>query len=97
LTLIGTRKLDIYSTDLKPYGKTFTKWAELWIKWILSIPKGCNPVADLTGEHWNQNQNQNGPVLFLAGGLGILEATQCWAAQDPLWCGSMSSRTIKNS
>jgi hypothetical protein len=72
---IGTRVVDLYSPNLEPYGKNFAKWAELWIKWVLSIPKMYNPAADLTGEHWNQNQN--GPVLFLAGTFGGFARRQC--------------------
>lgn len=59
----------------KPYGRTFAKWAELWIKWVLSIPKAHNPAADLTGEHWNQKQKSQ--VLFLAGTFGGFAKRRC--------------------
>lgn len=67
--------MHIYSPAPIAYGKSIAKWAELWTTWILSIPKTCNPAADVTGEHWHINQN--GPVLFLAGTFGGFAKRKC--------------------
>jgi hypothetical protein len=51
--------------NASPYGKTYGEWAAEWIKWNCAIPTSVNPQLDLTGE--NAQQNQSGPVWFLAG------------------------------
>jgi hypothetical protein len=48
-----------------PYGKTYGDWGAAWWTWVLSIPTPNNPLNDQTGA--NANQNQSGPVFFLAG------------------------------
>jgi hypothetical protein len=50
------------------HGKTYAEWGFSWWQWALAIPYSENPIFDMTGA--NQDQNQSGPVYFLAGTAG---------------------------
>src|SRR6266496_2548805 len=52
----------------EPSSKTYAQWCAEWCEWLLSIPKGNNPVFDDTGQ--NSAHNQKGSVWFLAGTTG---------------------------
>jgi hypothetical protein len=64
-----------YKPDENPFGKTWEEWTADWWKWSLSLPKGQNPITDITGE--NASYNQRGPVWFLAGTFGGLAERTC--------------------
>jgi hypothetical protein len=57
---------------LKVRGKTIGDWAAKWWQWAMSIPLGSNPL--LGGEC---DQNQRGPVWYLAGNLGGTDERDC--------------------
>jgi hypothetical protein len=66
---------DIFPQESSPFGKTYSEWAEEWIKWSLSIPKSSNPIMDETGK--NCAESQSGPVWFLAGTSGTFVKRKC--------------------
>jgi hypothetical protein len=49
----------------RPYGLTYTEWAEKWWQWGLSLPPEQNPFLDPDGRFCDVGQS--GPVFFLAG------------------------------
>jgi hypothetical protein len=59
----------LYERNVHPFGKSWEKWAALWCKWILSIPKKKNPSLDETGKYCSMNQNDKN-VWFLTGTFG---------------------------
>jgi hypothetical protein len=59
----------IYQRDEQPFGKSWEEWAELWCKWLLSIPKKNNPAVDKTGKSCSVNQNDKN-VWYLTGTFG---------------------------
>jgi hypothetical protein len=59
--------LELYTSDSKPFGRTYAEWTARWWQWVLSIPKTNNPLIDENGR--NCANNQSGPVSFLAGTL----------------------------
>jgi hypothetical protein len=59
------KSIDSFSTDSRPYGKTYGEWTVDWWKWALSSPKVTNPLIDETGKNAHFNQPAN--VWFLAG------------------------------
>ena len=70
----------VFPPNSKPYGRTFSEWAEQWIKWAFSIPKAVNPIVDLNGE--NCSQGQKFPVWFLAGTFGKSVKRRCSVPRD---------------
>src|SRR2546421_285375 len=46
-------------------GKTYGEWGAEWWKWTLGFDCATSPHANSTGSY--QDQNQSGPVYFLAG------------------------------
>lgn len=54
---------------MHPFGKSWEKWAAIWCKWMLSIPKKKNPSLDETGKYCSINQNDEN-VWFLTGTFG---------------------------
>jgi hypothetical protein len=66
--LIKYNKVQLYSRNEKPFGKTWEEWTTKWWQWLLSIPRDRNPCLDDTGEEFNLNQFDPN-VLFLAGAL----------------------------
>jgi len=65
----------VFPPNSRPYGKTYGKWAEEWIKWALSLPRRANPVADNTGK--DCAKMQRGPAWFLAGTFGTSVKRKC--------------------
>jgi hypothetical protein len=55
----------VYPLDSKPYGLGYRDLSAKWWQWVLPIPSDVNPMNDPTGK--NCNQNQKGPVWYLAG------------------------------
>lgn len=47
------------------YNLSYIGWTAKWWQWVISIPKGKNPLLDNTGK--NCAEGQYGPVWFLAG------------------------------
>jgi hypothetical protein len=46
-------------------GKSIADWTADWWTWSLQAPLAANPLSDTTGA--SANQNNNGPVFFIAG------------------------------
>lgn len=67
--------IDVYSPDSKPFGLSYSDWTAKWWQWGLSIPKDVNPIGDKTGEYCDQEQQ--GPVWFLAGTFGGEAVRSC--------------------
>jgi hypothetical protein len=61
--------IDVYTSGLKPYGKTYGQWTVEWWQWALSTPKSINPVVDKAGIFADINQ-PTADVWFLAGKFG---------------------------
>lgn len=61
--------IDVYTSDSKPYGKTYGQWTVEWWQWALSTPKSINPVVDKAGIFAGVNQPTT-DVWFLAGKFG---------------------------
>ena len=59
---------ELFHTNSRPYGLSYTEWTERWWKWAFSIAKEDNPIVDETGE--NCEKGQDGPVWYLAGTTG---------------------------
>ncbi len=59
----------LYQRSENPFGRTWEKWAALWCKWMLSIPKKNNPSLDETGQFCSVDQNDKN-VWFLTGTFG---------------------------
>lgn len=62
-------KIEFFTSESKPYGKTYGEWTVKWWQWALSIPKSINPVVDETGKNAGVNQPA-ADVWFLAGKFG---------------------------
>lgn len=58
----------IIAPDGHPFGHSYGDWATQWTRWALGIPAARNPLIDTTGEFCDEDQS--GPVWFLAGSLG---------------------------
>ena len=56
---------NLFPSDSKPYNLSYKEWTSKWWQWVISIPKGKNPLCDHTGK--NCAEGQYGPVWFLAG------------------------------
>lgn len=59
----------VYPRNTNPFGLKWEKWAAIWCKWQLSIPRTIHPALDNTGKYGNQNQD-NPFVWFLTGTFG---------------------------
>ena len=55
----------MYDNKSQIFGRTYSDWTAEWWKWAYSIPLNENPAYDDYGIHCNNNQY--GPVWFLAG------------------------------
>jgi hypothetical protein len=65
----------VFPPDSKPYGLTYGEWSGKWWKWALEIPGNATPMLDKAGEYCDQNQS--GPVWFLAGTQGGPAQRRC--------------------
>jgi hypothetical protein len=61
----GNTNPGVAPPNSRPYGLTYTEWAEKWWQWGLSIPADENPFLDPDGRFCGVGQS--GPVFFLAG------------------------------
>ncbi|HEY9386506.1 MAG TPA: hypothetical protein VIP70_05670 [Nitrososphaeraceae archaeon] len=59
----------LFDRSTHPFGQSWERWAVIWYKWLISIPKKENPCLDETGKYCSVNQN-NKNVWFLAGTFG---------------------------
>jgi hypothetical protein len=59
----------LYPRNTDPFGLKWEKWAAMWCKWQLSIPRTIHPALDKTGKYSAQNQD-NPNVWFLTGTFG---------------------------
>lgn len=64
----GNPNPGIAPIDSTPYGKSYSRWAAAWWEWAYSVPADQNPLLDTKGE--NADEEQRGPVWFLAGNFG---------------------------
>lgn len=55
----------LFQKDARPYGRSMEFWAEQWWRWLYSVPAPTNPLLHPT---LDSNQNQSGPIFFLAPG-----------------------------
>jgi hypothetical protein len=62
------QELEVFTSDDRPYGKSYGSWTNKWWRWALGSPRSTNPLLDETGIH--SNTNQSGDVWFLAGKFG---------------------------
>jgi hypothetical protein len=62
-------KIELFTPDSKPYGKTYGEWTVNWWQWALSTPSSINPVVDKSGIYASVNQ-PDADVWFLAGKFG---------------------------
>lgn len=51
-----------------PYGQSYADWGAAWWEWVVGFTCTTSPIFDPDGS--GQNQNQSGPVFFLAGNTG---------------------------
>jgi hypothetical protein len=58
-----------YSTDERPFGKSWEEWTRKWWQWFLSTSTENHPAYDKTGEKSGVNQLDQ-DVWFLAGTAG---------------------------
>jgi hypothetical protein len=74
LALVSPIQADDQSNNpaLKYVGKTIGQWSAKWWQWAMSIPLGSTPL--LGGDC---DQNQRGPVWYLAGNFGGEEERDC--------------------
>jgi hypothetical protein len=59
----------LYPRESRPFGKSWEKWATIWCRWLLSIPKKSNPSLDQTGKRCSKYQTDRN-VWFLTGTFG---------------------------
>lgn len=65
------RDIEVFTSDERPYGKSYGFWTTRWWQWALGSSYSTNPLLDETGIH--SHTNQSGKVWFLAGKLGSEE------------------------
>jgi hypothetical protein len=65
-------KVAMLDSAVAQYGKTYAEWAAEWVLYSYRFaPPDChNPLEDPSGAWCRENQREDGPVFFLAGGLG---------------------------
>jgi len=59
----------LFERNFHPFCISWEKWAAIWCRWLLSIPKRQNPAIDETGRYCSMNQD-NENVWFLTGTFG---------------------------
>lgn len=70
------KSVRLFRPTSRPYGVCFPEWSIRWWRWLLSIPKGLNPINDTTGKSTYQSQNDPN-VWFLAGTFGGSVVRKC--------------------
>ena len=74
----GSTSLNIFPPGSKPYGLTYAKHVENFVKWALGIPAKENPVNDQTGEKCATGQsNSNSSVFYLTFNNGGVSERVC--------------------
>jgi hypothetical protein len=74
----GSTSLNIFSPGSKPYGLTYPKHVENFVKWAVGIPAKENPVNDQTGEKCDTGQsNSNSSVFYLTFNNGGVSERVC--------------------
>jgi hypothetical protein len=58
----------VFAPQAHMHGKSYANWSMDWWKWNLSFDCAHTPIRDVDGTR--ENQNQSGPVYFLAGRRG---------------------------
>jgi hypothetical protein len=58
----------VFPPTSQPYGNSYAEWGSEWWKWAFGFDCANLPISDPDGS--NQDQNQSGPVYFLAGNTG---------------------------
>jgi hypothetical protein len=76
-SVVAQSNVQLFMSDSTPFGIPYNEWTAKWWTWLMSIPLSENPAADSTGEFCAKNQNQTGPVWFLAGTFQSLAERSC--------------------
>ena len=76
--VLGSKSVNIFPLESKPYGLTFAEHQENFWKWILEIPANESPVNDPTGEKCaNGQSNSNSSVFYLSFNNGGISTRSC--------------------
>ena len=76
--VLGSKSVNIFLPESKPYGLTFAEHQENFWKWILEIPANESPVNDPTGEKCaNGQSNSNSSVFYLSFNNGGISTRSC--------------------
>jgi hypothetical protein len=51
---INTNETQVFATDSKPYGLTYSEWTGKWWQWAYSVPKNVNPSYDDSGRYCSE-------------------------------------------
>jgi hypothetical protein len=62
-------RIRIFARTEKPFGIRWERWAAIWCRWQLSMPRNNHPALDKTGERSDQFQDDP-KVWFLTGTFG---------------------------
>lgn len=74
----GATSLNIFPPESNPYGVTYDKHVENFVKWALGITAKDNPVNDQTGEKCATGQsNSNASVFYLTFNNGGVSERVC--------------------
>jgi hypothetical protein len=65
----------IINPDARVRGRTQDYWQGDWWRWVMETPASVNPTLDTTGEFCDENQP--GPVFYLAGTFGGAASRTC--------------------
>ena len=76
--VLGSKSLNIFPPESKPYGLTFAEHQKNFWKWILEIPAKESPVNDPSGEKCGNGQsNSNSSVFYLSFNNGGISERTC--------------------
>ncbi|HJU58160.1 MAG TPA: hypothetical protein VJ583_00285 [Nitrososphaeraceae archaeon] len=76
--VLGSKSVNIFPPESKPYGLTFAEHQKNFWKWILEIPANESPVNDPIGEKCaNGQSNSNSSVFYLSFNNGGISTRSC--------------------
>jgi hypothetical protein len=76
--VLGSKSVNIFPPESKPYGLTFAEHQQNFWKWVLEIPANESPVNDRTGEKCaNGQSNSNSSVFYLSFNNGGISTRSC--------------------
>jgi hypothetical protein len=69
--ILGSKSLEVFPPESKPYGLTYAEHAKNFWKWLLAIPAAESPMNDPSGDRCAVGQsNSNASVFYLSQGEG---------------------------